>query len=452
MSQAVRTQLTCPRCGTPFTGIVEQIIDVGVDPQAKQRFLSGHINTLTCPNCGNPVSIGTPLVYHDPSKELLIIYVPMELNISQQERERVTGDMVRRLTDQIPPEKRRAYLLQPRQALTIPGMIDMILDADGITAEMREAQREKLRVMEMFLQVKPDQWPQLVQEQEKHINAEFFQLLLVTAENAAQTGRAEMAEGLITLYNFLIENTAAGREALKAAEEQEQVIRDITSELEALGENMTREQFMDLVLRHAEDDQHIQALVGVMRPAFDYVFFQTLTEKIDASKGDERDRLVRLRDQILELTALLDQQTQAVLQRAADTLRVIVNSKDLDAAIRTRLDQLDDTFLAVLQANIQAAEQQNNLEMSARRKQVLERVLAILRENAPPQIRFINKLMSAETDEAAQELIESEGAQFGQELLALMDAIAQDLDAGNQTQAAARLRMLRQYAEAHVTG
>ena len=68
MSQAVRTQLTCPRCGTPFTGIVEQIIDVGVDPQAKQRFLSGHINTLTCPNCGNPVSIGTPLVYHDPSK------------------------------------------------------------------------------------------------------------------------------------------------------------------------------------------------------------------------------------------------------------------------------------------------------------------------------------------------------------------------------------------------
>ena len=73
------------------------------------------------------------------------------------------------------------------------------------------------------------------------------------------------AEGLIGLYNFLIENTAAGREALQAAEAQEQVIQDITSELEALGENMTREQFMDLVLRHAEDDQHIQALVGVMR-------------------------------------------------------------------------------------------------------------------------------------------------------------------------------------------
>jgi len=450
MSQAVRTQITCPRCGQSFTGIIEQIIDVGEDPQAKQRFLSGQINMLTCPNCGNPVAIGTPLVYHDPDKELLLIYVPMELNISQEERERVTGDMVRRLTERIPQEKRRAYLLQPRQALTIPGMIDTILESDGITAEMREAQRDKLRVMEMFLQVSPDQWPQMVEEQEAHIDAQFFQLLLVTAENAAQTGRAEMSEGLIQLYNFLIENTAAGREALSAAEAQEKVIQDITTELEALGENMTREQFMDLVLRHAEDDEHIQALVGVMRPAFDYVFFQALSEKIDAAQGDDRDRLVHLRDQVLELTALLDQQTQAVLQRAADTLRVILNSEDLDAAIRPRLDQLDDTFLAVLQANIQAAEQQNNLELTARLKLVLERVLAILRESAPPQIRFINQVMSAETDEAAQELIAAEGAQFGGELLALMDAIAEDLEASNQAQTAARLRALRKYAETHV--
>ena len=450
MSQAVRTQITCPRCGHTFTGIIEQIIDVGVDPQAKQRFLSGQINMLTCPNCGNPVAIGTPLVYHDPDKELLIIYVPMELNISQQERERVTGDLVRRLTEQIPPEKRRAYLLQPRQALTIPGMIDTILDADGITAEMREAQREKMRVLEMFLQVNPDQWPRMVEEQDAKIDAEYLQLLLVTAENAAQTGRAEMAEGLIQLYNFLIENTAAGREALSAAEEQERVIQEITSELEAMDENMTREQFMELVLRHAEDDQHIQALVGVMRPAFDYTFFQTLAEKIDAAQGDERERLVRLRDQVLDLTALLDQQTQAVLQRAADTLRVILNSEDLDAAIRPRLDQLDDTFLAVLQANIQAAEQQQNIELTARLKLVLERVLSILRESAPPQIRFINKVMSAETDEAAQELIEAEAAQFGGELLALMDAIAEDLEASDQPQTAARLRALRQYAETHV--
>jgi len=450
MSQVVRTQITCPRCGQRFTGIIEQIIDVGQDPQAKQRLLSGQINTLTCPSCGSPVSIGTPLVYHDPSKELLIVYMPMELNINQQERERAMGELLRRVTEQIPQEKRRAYLLQPRQALTIPGMLDIILEADGITAEMREAQREKLRIMEMFLQVNPDQWPAMVQEQDAHIDAQFFQLLLITAENAAKTGRHEMAEGLIQLYNFLVQNTAAGREAIAAAEAQERVIQDIGAELEALGENMTREQFMELVLRHAEDEEHLQALVGVMRPAFDYVFFQSLSEMIDRAEGDERNRLTRLRDRLLDLTALLDQQTQAVLKRAADTLRVILNSQDIDAAIRPRLDQIDDTFLAVLQANIQAAEQQGNVELSARLKLVLERTLAILRESAPPQIRFINEVMAAESDEAAQELIATEGARFGSELLDLMDAIAEDLDANAQTQSAERLRTLRRFAEEHV--
>ena len=450
MSQVVRTQITCPRCGQRFTGIIEQIIDVGQDPQAKQRLLSGQINTLTCPSCGSPVSIGTPLVYHDPSKELLIVYMPMELNVNQQERERVMGELLRRVTEQIPQEKRRAYLLQPRQALTIPGMLDTILEADGITAEMREAQREKLRIMEMFLQVNPDQWPAMVQEQDAHIDAQFFQLLLITAENAAKTGRHEMAEGLIQLYNFLVQNTAAGREAIAAAEAQERVIQDISAELEALGENMTREQFMELVLRHAEDEEHLQALVGVMRPAFDYIFFQSLSELVDRAEGAERERLTRLRDRLLELTALLDQQTQAVLKRAADTLRVILNSQDIDAAIRPRLDQIDDTFLAVLQANIQAAEQQGNVELSARLKLVLERTLAILRESAPPQIRFINEVMAAESDEAAQELIATEGARFGSELLDLMDAIAEDLDANAQTQSAERLRTLRRFAEEHV--
>ena len=62
MSQVVRTSLNCPHCGASFTGIVEQIIDVGRDPQAKQRFLSGRVNMLTCPNCGNSFAIGTPLV------------------------------------------------------------------------------------------------------------------------------------------------------------------------------------------------------------------------------------------------------------------------------------------------------------------------------------------------------------------------------------------------------
>jgi hypothetical protein len=450
MSQVVRTSLNCPRCGQTFPAIIEQIIDVGGDPQAKARFLSGRVNAISCPNCGHAMAIGTPLLYHDPAKELLLVYVPMELNINQQERESVIGDLTRRVTESIPPEKRKAYLLQPRQALTIPGMIDTILESDGITEEMREAQRDKMHMMEMFLSVSQDEWPRLIEEHDGQIDHEFFQMLLVTIENAAETGHRPMAENLLELYNYLIENTAIGREVVQAAQVQEQVVQEVAADLQALGDNATREDFMNLVLSYAGDDERIQAVVGLIRPALDYTFFQDLSGRIEAASGDERERLAGLREQLHELTTMLDKQTQAVIQRATDTLRNIINSEDIEAAIRPRLDQIDDTFLAVLQANVQAAEEHQDTRTADRLRMVLQKTLEILRENAPPQIRFINELMSAESDDDAQALIESVAPRFGPELLELMEAIAQDLDDGDQPAEAERLRAMRDRASAFV--
>ncbi len=450
MSQVVRTSLNCPRCGQTFPAIIEQIIDVGRDPQAKARFLSGRVNAISCPNCGHAMAIGTPLLYHDPAKELLLVYVPMELNINQQEREGVIGDLTRRVTESIPPEQRKAYLLQPRQALTIPGMIDTILEADGITEEMREAQRDKMHTMEMFLSVSQDEWPRLIEEHDGQIDHEFFQMLLVTIENAAETGHRPMAENLLELYNYLIENTATGREVVQAAQAQEQVVQEVAADLQALGDNATREDFMNLVLSYAGDEERIQAVVGLIRPALDYTFFQDLSRRVEAASGDERERLAALRERLHELTTMLDKQTQAVIQRATDTLRSIINSEDIEAAIRPRLDQIDDTFLAVLQANIQTAEQHQDTRTADRLRMVLQKTLEILRENAPPQIRFINELMSAESDDDAQALIESEAPRFGPELLELMEAIAQDLDEGDQPAEAERLRAMRDRASAFV--
>ncbi|WP_119066914.1 CpXC domain-containing protein [Aggregatilinea lenta] len=451
MSQVVRTSLTCPRCGQPFTGVVEQIIDIDSDPQAKNRFLSGQVNQVQCPNCGFTMAVGTPLVYHDSAREMFITYMPMELNIPPQERERVIGDLSRRLMDSIPPEKRKGYLFQPKQALTLPGMIDMILDAEGITQDMRDAQREKMRVMEMFLQVGEDQWPRLIEENADMIDLEFFQMTLVTAENAAQSGKDAMAEALILLYNFLVQNTEIGQEAMQQAQVQEEVIREVAEDVQRLGENLSREAFMDLVLSYAGDTDRVQALVGLMRPAFDYNFFQELSAKMAAAEGEERELLEDLRQDLLEMTTALDQQTQAVLQRAAETLRFIVNAEDIDAAIRPRMDQIDDTFLAVLQANISNAEEHQDLQTSARLKQVLEKVLEILRDAAPPQIRFINELMTAPTEEEARAVIEAQAGQYGPELLELMEAVAQDLDESERTEEAAVLRGYRAMVASYVS-
>ncbi len=188
-----------------------------------------------------------------------------------------------------------------------------------------------------------------------------------------------------------------------------------------------------------------------MRPAFDYNFFQELSAKMAATEGEERELLEGLRQDLLEMTTALDQQTQAVLQRAAETLRFIVNAEDIDAAIRPRMDQIDDTFLAVLQANISNAEEHQDLQTSARLKQVLEKVLEILRDAAPPQIRFINELMTAPTEEEARAVIEAQAGQYGPELLELMEAVAQDLDESERTEEAAVLRGYRAMVASYVS-
>ncbi|MEP0763978.1 MAG: hypothetical protein HRF48_14715 [Chloroflexota bacterium] len=446
MNQVIRTTLSCPHCGHRFPAIIEQILDVGRDPQVKARFLSGRLNMIPCPNCGQTVGVSAPLLYHDPAKELLLIHVPMELNISPIERENLIGDLTRRLTNSIPPEQRRAYLLQPRQALTLPGLIDMILEADGITQEMREAQREKLRVIEMFLQVGPDQWERLVEEQNAHIDSEFFELLLATAENAAATAKSNMSNALLYLYEYLVEHTTVGQQMLAAAQAQQETVREVAGRLQAMGEKMTRDDFMALVIEYAGDDERLQAVAGLMRPALDYTFFQELTRRIERANGAERERLERLRARLAELTAAIDEQTQAVLQRAVQMLRTIASSEDVDAAVRSHLDQLDDTFLAVLQANIQAAEQAGDTRSAERLQLVLDRVTAALRDSAPPQIRLINDLITAGSDEEARQLLAEHAPTFGPELVEIMDAIQADLDEHDQPDSARRVRELREMA------
>ena len=130
------TQITCPVCQTQHVADVQQIVDVGRDPQLKQAFLSGYLNAAQCPNCGSVTQVGSPLLYHDPEHELFIVYVPMELSLSQPDQEKLIGDLVRRAMDSLPPEQRRGYMLQPQTVLSMQTLMEKVLETEGITPEM----------------------------------------------------------------------------------------------------------------------------------------------------------------------------------------------------------------------------------------------------------------------------------------------------------------------------
>ena len=149
---------------------------------------------------------------------------------------------------------------------------------------------------------------------------------------------------------------------------------------------------------------------------------------------------------LLELTSVVDQQNEAVIRQSTDTLREILSSQDVDAAINARLDILDEAFMAVLQANIQAAEQAKDIATSARLKSIFEKVVTALQENAPPAIKYINELMQYPALEDAQASLAEHANEFGPELVQWMDMLGQDLAGRGNSPALERLGKLRQEA------
>jgi len=427
MARPTRTTIQCANCGQPVNAIVESIIDAAQDPQAKIRLLTGRLNTVRCPNCGAANTVMSPLLYHDPTKDLLITYVPMELGLTKDAQEKVIGDMMRELTSQLPQGAMKGYMFQPRQALSLQGLVDQVLQADGVTPEMMEEQRARVRLVEMFLQTPEDSLPSLVKEYDQQIDAQFFQTMTLMIQRIAQDGRPDVAEQMLEVQGRIAELSTFGRQLIEQEVNQEAVVREVADAINQLGENAERGDFLNLALQYAGDDQRLQALVGLVRPAFDYTFFQELTMRIGQSPAAERDQLEALRDRLLELTAAVDQQTDMALQRMARLLQTILVSDDPDQIIRENLPMFDYTFMQVMAANIQEAERQGDINASSRLKSVYERILSILQEAMPPELRFINEVLAADSEAAARELIAARVHEFGQPLLDAINIVEQQL-------------------------
>lgn len=440
-----QTSITCPNCGSPFSAIVETVIDAGQDPQAKGRLLTGQTNAVQCPNCGHTLTVATPLLYHDASKELLIAYVPMELNLTKDQQEKAIGDLMREL--KLPQQAMKGYVFQPRRALTMQGLTEQVLEADGVTPEMMEQQRARIRLVEQMMQTAPDQLPALVQEHDAEIDAQFFQTITMMAQRMLSEGRADLAEPLVQLQQTVAQESTFGQQLIERSRVQEETVAEVAGELEQLGQNATRDDFLNLALRYSDDSERLQALVGLARPAFDYTFFEELSVRIGQAPAEAREGLEALRDQILELTTVIDQQTQAALREAAGLLQELVTAPNLDQAIAENAGLLDDTFMAVLSANIEESQRRGDLNASAKLKQVYEHVIALLRENMQPELRFINDLLSTESDEEASTLLAEEASRYGQTLLDMMNAVEEVLASRGDSAMMQRLVFLREQAQ-----
>lgn len=409
---------TCPRCKSPVLADVQQIVDVARDSQAKARLLNGSLNVMNCPNCGYQGMISTPLVYHDPDKELLLTYFPPELGLPMDQQEQQMGPLITQVVNNLPPEKRKAYLFRPQSMLTYQTLLERVLEAEGITKEMIEEQQQRLHLLQRLLST-PNSADRLeiFRQEEATVDETFFSLLNRLVEASLAQNDEQVSGALAVIQQEAMEHTAFGRKMKEQAQEAQEALRSLQ---EASKTGLTREKLLDLIIS-APTDVRLNTLVSLTRAGLDYTFFQLLTDKIDAAEGEEKERLIELRGKILNITSAIDKQIQAQVEQSRQLLNQILQSENIEQATEQHLPEIDEFFMEALNAELQQARSQGDLERIGK----LQRVNAVLEKAStpPPEVTMIERLLEEEDEDTRRQILSENPEMITPEFLQLLGGL-----------------------------
>lgn len=409
-------QITCPNCGNAYQTPVRSVIDVGQNPQLRQAFLTGQVNVAVCPKCHAGGMLEVPLVYHDPAAEFLAIYFPSQLNVPEVEKQKMIGELTQGLMRGLPPEQRKGYFLNPRQFSSRQNLMDAILGTMGISQEELDRQRKKAKLAEqlMVMADDPKGLEMMLKGQDAQLDYEFFAILSDLLARAQAAGDERATKQLTALRERLMEVTSWGKRAKK----QEAAVA-------SLKDLKSPDEFLDRIL--AADGDEVEAIAVAARPVMDYAFFQKLTDRIEASQGAEHDRLVKLRERLLEVTRQMDDAMKATLQDAGALLQELLSSPNVRTSVREHVDEINDTFMAVLSANMQEAERRGSKAALERMATIYDEIMGMLQEEMPPEVQLVNELLSAPYPDGTRELLKQHQAELTPEVLEIIDRLAEQM-------------------------
>jgi len=438
--QQLLARLTCPNCRTSFAIPVEQVLDVEMDPSAKARLLASQVNLAVCPTCGFASILEIPFIYHDPRKELALVYMPMAAGRTDMERQQAIGALSRAVMSTLPQDQRKSYLLSPQVFLSYESLVNRVLEADGVTQEMIQAQRDRADLLKRLLEAStPEERMALIQENEAMLDESFFRILSLNLEQADALGRGEAFQRLMEVRALLLEQTAVGRKLAARSRA-----------LQALQADPTREKLLDLLVE-TEDPATRAVLVTFGQPLVDYLFFQKLTRRIESETDEEkRKRLEALREEVMGIREQIRAQAQEEVQAKLRLLRDLLTSEQPELLARRRLVEMDDLFLNVLASEIENAQQAGDQETLSRLQEVWRLVMQILQEQVPPELLLMTQLMEAPDEETMRQVLEANSQMLTEGFLELLERMEQDFRARGEEEVAQKAARALELARAMV--
>jgi len=324
----------------------------------------------------------------------------------------------------------------------------LVLEADGVTKEMLEAQQHKVEMVETMANTPPEELDALIEANIELFDVIFFDLISVAVEAARQTGDEPRALRLLNARSRLLEVTEVGQ----TIQAQQQAFQEAAQDLKALGETISRESFLEVLINAADNPIKVAALATMARPMIDYTLFQMITDRINAVDDQgEKERLAGLREELLEINAALEQQDRAVAARAVETLKALLIAPDVAAAVRMNTSRLDDAFLQVLQINLEEARRSGKLDAYGKLREIRDAVLALFQEAAPPELQLINQLLAIEDSGEALAALRERAGEINEQVIELLGQIAAHFQETGNDEAAQRVVALRDEAIALTT-
>jgi len=163
--------------------------------------------------------------------------------------------------------------------LTRQRMVERILEEDGITHEMLEAQQKRMNFLQRLASVSPESRLEVIKQDEDLVDEELLLILQRLIQSAAAAGEEQSATALAGLQQQILENTAYGKEVLSQVQEQQSAFQALE---EASKSGLTREKLLDLIVDAADSEIRLVTLVSMARGGMDYGFFQALSDRIPA--------------------------------------------------------------------------------------------------------------------------------------------------------------------------
>ena len=139
MSRIESIKVKCPECGKKFKSDFWASVNIGINPELKERVLSGKINTKTCPKCGSFVKIEHPILYHDMDNKiwLWIHWLTKEdmSKIPEEDKENVRKIMKAKYESEI--DNRISYILEDYKK-------DVVFNKDDLNKKIKELEHQSM--------------------------------------------------------------------------------------------------------------------------------------------------------------------------------------------------------------------------------------------------------------------------------------------------------------------